>query len=192
MDRVKEIRRYITSPQSSWERQQGVNVIWNGATEEDHKNAGANGLNKPPEQEVPPPPPPSKEKALTIIYEETVDGAGHSYAWLFFGTKFRESPICYAQTQAQVFQTEVKMNDGELPPWPVGSFRIGNLFGQSCDYKNDGKDNAGTLWCDKAGGGQVAIPCRADDMRKTKKANYCDTVGTIPMVARFAVVSCEW
>lgn len=46
LDRVKEIKRYITSTASSWERKKDqnppVNIIWNGANEDAHKGALAN------------------------------------------------------------------------------------------------------------------------------------------------------
>lgn len=47
VDRVRNIVEYITSKDSSWPRTEGINMIWNGAKEEDHNKAepeeGGNG-----------------------------------------------------------------------------------------------------------------------------------------------------
>ncbi|ORX91632.1 peptidase S8/S53 domain-containing protein [Clohesyomyces aquaticus] len=86
VDRVKAIKDYIASDKSSWERKpnSGVNVIWNGATKEDHDSVGANQCSTSKKRQgcsSEPPPTPAqpicngvgtkkyadRERALTII-----------------------------------------------------------------------------------------------------------------------------
>jgi len=184
MDRVREIKRYITTKESSWERAEGINVIWNGATEEDHKNAGANGLGQPPQ----------KTKALSIIFQKTRTfsngGLYNSYDWLFFATDRGVSKLCEKLENAQHKVQDTKdqpARDG-TPPWPHGTFEIKNLHGIKCDYKNDGKNNAGALWCEGRDG---PIICQADPMREREKEMKVCKSGN-PQTSQHAVVFCEW
>jgi len=121
MNRVREIRRYITSKASSWERKQGINVIWNGATEEDHKSAGANGLsNAPPPQAAPPPA--QKTKALSIIFQKSRTNSGggifNTYDWLFFATDRGVSKLCEDMKKAKhkVSDTKDEPAGNGVPP----------------------------------------------------------------------------
>ncbi|KAF2821808.1 hypothetical protein CC86DRAFT_100900 [Ophiobolus disseminans] len=186
IDRVKEIKRFITSKESSWERKPGINVIWNGATEEDHKNAGANGLGNAPA-------PAPKTKAISIIYRRTVDEIGRTYDWVFYPTPVGVPSLCKKQSEGRVFKTQVAASEDEIPPWPAGTFSLEkNLIGEDCDYKNDGKDNPGMLWCRAPDGKEVGYPCNSDNMRTTKTVKQCSKDATLPGMTQVAVVFCEW
>ncbi|KAF2873587.1 peptidase S8/S53 domain-containing protein [Massariosphaeria phaeospora] len=70
---IKAIKKYIQSPQSSWERQKGVNMIWNGADKGAHEKAGANMCKRDecaPPPPPPPPPPPEPVKTCNGIYNK--------------------------------------------------------------------------------------------------------------------------
>jgi hypothetical protein len=82
VERVKAIVEYLTSKDSSWERKPGqtdpVNIMWNGATEEKHKEACANGLCDTDSEPVPDPEPvpaPASTKALSIIFQNLITEA---------------------------------------------------------------------------------------------------------------------
>jgi hypothetical protein len=203
LDRVKEIRKFITSKASSWERKQGINTIWNGATEEDHKSAGANGHNPDPipisSPAAPPaatqaPPPPPRNQALSIILQKRRVVISYAsqwspeiiniyWSWRFVATDQGVSKVC--NLKAPSFN-EPWGNDPEpeyfkdqpnfkdkRPPYPHGDFAIQNLHGRDCRYKNDGTGNPGMLWC-MENGNEVGISCHADPMKDTvDKSEEC-------------------
>ncbi|PVH93470.1 hypothetical protein DM02DRAFT_733103 [Periconia macrospinosa] len=84
-------------------------------------------------------------------------------------------------------------------PFPAGIYNVG-IDGQNCEYKNDGQNNAGALWCDKT----FKSSCTAHDDKE--KANLdgvvtcdnlshpSDSVNKKPdkKVSHRAVVACEW
>tara|TARA_R110002003_G_scaffold391_6_gene19468 strand:+ start:453 stop:1055 length:603 start_codon:yes stop_codon:yes gene_type:complete len=190
LQRVEAIKRYLLSDASSWARQDEtdtghpIRMIWNGAKKEDHESAGASGSNKPPAS---PQPPPAPTKALSIIYQEVVTEAMNSYQWLFFQTDVGKSVLCKDEKDAvKAFETKTGFNDDGTSPWPVGTFAV-KLFGTDCEYKNDGKDNAGMLLCGKDSKG---IPCHADQLRYNKKPRECG--GWNSETKQYAVVFCEW
>lgn len=88
-------------------------MIWNGATNEDHKSAGANGLSNPPSP---------RTKALSIILQQTRSEAGVSFDWLFFQTPKGVSALCRTENEAVKFATESGTDKNSAPPWPAGTF----------------------------------------------------------------------
>jgi hypothetical protein len=186
IDRVKAIRDYLVSKDSSWERQKGsgINIIWNGAKEEDHKNAGANGLSNPSSPPSPPPQAP-KTKALSIILQNYIDESSNDMTWLFFATDYGASVLCHSDKKALLKTKAARATDIDNPPWPGGTYQL-KLDGMNCEYKNDGT-NAGALWCKERNG---PITCKADDMRAAKKSKVCDAA--LWRIEQHAVVACEW
>jgi hypothetical protein len=161
--------------------------MWNGAEEEDHRNAGANGLGSSPDQ-APPPPAPKPTQALSIIIQSLIDtGAGAETNWLFFSTKFGESALCKEDNYAIIKPKISTDTDIDNPPWPGGSYTL-MIDGMDCEYKNDGT-NAGALWCKEKNG--QPIVCKAEDMRWEKKSKNCVKPGDW-RIDQHAVVSCEW
>lgn len=73
-DRVKAIKAFIVTDQSSWDDSGKERAIWNGAKKADHQSAGANGQGStaPP---PPPPPPPTPPKAACKVLQQGL-GAG--------------------------------------------------------------------------------------------------------------------
>lgn len=69
-------------------------MIWNGANEEDHKSAGANGLSNPSPPLSDPPAPPPPTQALSIILQNYIDEASNENSWLFFPASVGVSVLC--------------------------------------------------------------------------------------------------
>jgi hypothetical protein len=156
---------------------------------------------QPPTNNSPPPPPPpappaaEKTKAISIVFQKSLDEIGTGYDWLFFPGKRGESMLCHDQKDSRQFTSKVGMDKGGVAPWPVGTFHFDDVFGRVCDYKNDGKDNPGMLWCkDKDGQNlkDIGIECFPDDMRLSKTTKQCTKSGLIPLIEHVAVAYCEW
>jgi hypothetical protein len=73
------------------------------------------------------------------------------------------------------------------PPYPAGTYDVKTQDGD-CQYKNDGKGNAGALWC-----GSTQHSCRAHPQKDTRKLCYDlakqDGWGSIEHTP---LVVCEW
>jgi len=201
IERVVAIKKYLTSDISSWERQTGVNAIWNGATEEAHKSAGANGYSNPsPQQPSPQPSPqpapaPQKKKALSIILQKSRELNKNSYQveewyeWNYYATDRGVSKLCEVPKWGWSEKTNARPSADGTPPWPAGTFHMEGLFKMNCDYKNDGKGNPGALWCENM---LEPIACQADPMRERDKVmKKCDANVSV-MRDQHAVVFCEW
>ena len=165
-------------------------MIWNGAKEEDHKSAGANGLSS---TAPPPAPPPAhkKTKALSIIYQSYVDELGKlSNTWLFFETNQGVSAVCTSEDKAKAkFPTKGDVRTVDNPPWTGGTYAVKGLDGMDCEYKNDGHDT-GALWCE----GRDVISCR-EDAAKGKGHDGtmdCDPKAIMKIHKQHPVVFCEW
>ena len=138
------------------------------------------------------PPAPEKTSALSIIFQISLDEIGPGYDWLFFPGKKGEGMICHNQKDSWNFISKDGLNRDGLPPWPAGTFHFDDLFGRACDYKNDGNDNSGMLWCKEKDGKDVGIQCNSDNMRTSKTTKQCTTSGLIPSIEHIAVAYCEW
>ena len=165
-------------------------MIWNGAGEQDHKNAGANGLlpngNPATPPQTQPPPAPKKTKALSIILQNIITEIDNTNNWLFLLTDQGQSALCSNDKNNKPVLTTPAGGDPSMvdnPPWPGGSYPF-KIDGMDCEYKNDGQ-NAGALWCKEKNG--QAISCYADEMKDKKEDKTCD-IG----VYEHAVVYCEW
>jgi hypothetical protein len=175
-------------------------LFWTELCDKEFKDATANEdypeLEPPANYSPPPPlPPAAKTNALSIIFQKSLDEVGEGYDWLFLPGKKGEAMLCHDQKDGWHFTAKVGMNKNGIPPWPAGTFHFENLFGRICDYKNDGKDNPGMLWCkDKDGQNlkDVGIQCYSDDMRTTKTTKQCTKSGLIPSLEHVAVAYCEW
>ncbi|KAH7392248.1 peptidase S8/S53 domain-containing protein [Phaeosphaeria sp. MPI-PUGE-AT-0046c] len=193
IERVKAIRDYLVSDASSWERQPGIRMIWNGATKEDHESAGASTA-KPPSTA-----PKEKTKALGIVFgaRGVNEYIGKPYEkitvenrWLFFATDRGKSATCYKEQDA-VLASKINSKDWNLfenPGWPAGTYSL-KIDNMDCDYKNDGKGNPGALWCKTL---IKPIQCFEENMRTAKDgATKCEPGGG-EQIMRRPVVYCEW
>jgi hypothetical protein len=86
VERVKAITDYIASDHSSWERQPGINMIWNDAGEKEHQSAGADGVGTEPHilftLPTPLSPPPAQpSKALAVILQRELISPASSSAF---------------------------------------------------------------------------------------------------------------
>lgn len=144
-------------------------MIWNGATEEAHRKAGANGYSNPP---PPPSAPPAKTKSLSIILHRTYGENGEFYHWLFIQTTPGIGVICTDQDNAnKKVLTQDKLDGDGMAPWPAGTYGDLGLPDIDCEYKNDGKGNSGKLWCGKDR--KDGFECAEDNMRKNTKMRSC-------------------
>lgn len=216
MERVKRIIKYLHSDESSWVRnsQQDasgspIRMIWNGAGRAEHHSSNANGYGVGPAPASPSAAPPSatqapnpKTKALSILlYKgQTMNSMSVStrYDWLFVPTTKGHSVQC-EDVSNSAFHTELKDREPEQEepiPYPAGEFHIEKLDGRECTYKNDGKDNAGMLWCKGGDGKEVGITCQADGLRMTKVKDMmlCDAKHAFAPGQNYQnpVVFCEW
>lgn len=211
VERVKAIRDYLTSEKSSWVRDRddpnsGIRVIWNGADAAAHGDDDDDGDDESPDDSVPPPsspaPPPKpsrKNKALSIIYQNYIDDISNENTWLFFNSDYGESSECRLDTQAM--KTVPADGNVDNPPWPAGTYEMGNLIdSSSCDYLNDGT-NPGSLWCQDWDApptkqGEPALPkdreikCKAEEVRYKSGAEGCSD--SMMGIYRHAVVTCDW
>jgi hypothetical protein len=186
-ERVQAIKDYIRSDKSSWVHKAGsdLNVIWNGATKEDHKSVGANQENPPSPQPSPPAPAPPT-KAISIILQNYIDEVANTNSWLFFTTSIGVSVLCRSEKDA-ISQVPTADDPAMVDnsPWPTGTFPL-RLDGMDCEYKNDGT-NPGALWCKGRDG---PIGCKEDDLRWSKKGKECDS--GLWSITQHPVAFCEW
>lgn len=191
LERVKAIRDYLVSDASSWERQPGIRMIWNGAAKEDHESAGANAAN--------PQKPYEKTQALGIVFGSRGinKNPGKLYQkivyenrWLFFSTDRGKSATCYKEKDAVLAPKldNEQWNLFENPGWPAGTYSL-KVDNMDCEYKNDGKGNPGALWCKQR---RYPIECFEEDKRTAKDgATKCESEGG-EQIMRRPVVYCEW
>jgi hypothetical protein len=151
-------------------------MIWNGAAQEDHHYAGANGYSVPPQDGPTAPTPAQKTKALSIILQKSTifnpigSSVSSRWSWRFYATDQGVSVLCEENVKLLLDRETEK----------------GDPRDKSKHYKNDGQGNAGALWC-----GQRRIECQADSMKDTAKdMKPCDKNG--PSISQHAVVFCEW
>jgi hypothetical protein len=185
VERVKAIVEYLTSKDSSWERKSGqtdsVNIIWNGATEEKHKEACANGLCNP-EPDPEPEPAPASTKALSIIFQNLITEADNENMWLYFAVDFGVSALCKDDSDAAlVSPAGGGFGDVDTPPWPPGADM--DLHGVGCRYTG-GENDAGSLNCD---GGKVQVDSKKEEAKDVEGSETCDFG-----VYQHEVVYCEW
>ncbi|KAH5423412.1 hypothetical protein HBI23_198970 [Parastagonospora nodorum] len=98
VERVKEIKRWIRTPESSWERIKNqfpdkpnmkVNMIWNGADEAAHKSVGGSAVDSPPS----PPPQVQNERQTFVVGLEQV-GIPRCTTYTPSGTNTKPTTIC--------------------------------------------------------------------------------------------------
>jgi hypothetical protein len=164
----------------------GLRVVWNGATEDDHKSVGANGLSNPP------PVPESKGKAVSIILENWQDNNGGSAnSWLVFATNQGVSSLCADINKAvKVFPAGGDNMMVKNKPLPGGADWALPGLDRDCVYKNDNTGNPGALWCQdllNPGDTTVQIPCKLEE-HDWKQYRMDDDVG----IQQYASVACEW
>lgn len=182
--RVKEIIEYIQSDQSSWARvTNGVRLVWNGATKEDHDSADNRDDDEP---ETPSSPAP-RTKALSIILQNEIDQVGNVNKWLFYVVNRGDSPLCKSDKDAL---SAVDAPDGSTlvdeAPWPGGEYKLTIDGLGDCAYKNGGND-AGALWC-----GERAIPCYEEDLKaKGEEGTKSCEVGDVA-VQHHPIAYCKW
>lgn len=192
VERVKEIRKYIQSDQSSWVRDKtnGIRLIWNGATKEDHNIAGDGDDSDPETPSSPPPPSPPPEKpktkALSIILQNEIN-VGNVNKWLFFITDRGVSPLCKAEKDAlKAFDAKDGSTLVDEAPWPGGEYKLKIDGLGDCEYKNSGSD-PGALWCSGK-----AISCREEDMKaKGEGGTKACATGDL-LIQQHPIAYCEW
>ncbi|KAF2850900.1 hypothetical protein T440DRAFT_529503 [Plenodomus tracheiphilus IPT5] len=177
VERVKEIRKYIQSDQSSWVRDKtnGIRLIWNGATKEDHDSTGDGDDSDSDNPSIPPSPSLSPEalktKALSIILQNEIN-VGNVNKWLFFVVDRGVSPLCRKEKDAlAAFNAKDGSNLVDEAPWPGGEYKLQIEGLGGCEYKNGGND-AGALWCSEKG-----ISCKEENM-KSKGGDGTKTCAT--------------
>lgn len=204
VERVKAIRDYVASEKSSWERApgSGIRVIWNGADEAAHghdDDEESPNNSAPPQFSPEPPPTPSrKNKALSVIFQEYMDGVYTENSWLFFKSDYGTPSLCHPDVEAT---KTVRVGEGDVvdnPPWPGGTYEMNDLIdGVDCDYLNDGA-NPGSLWCqdwDAESEGPLPkdteIKCKEEEQRGSYEAKVCSD-GPDIRIEHHAVVTCDW
>jgi hypothetical protein len=193
LQRVKAITDYLLSDASSWERSPGIRMIWNGAKEDDHRDAGNPSTNTPAPASPPPPPAPPTHLLYIVLQGHIIGQLGMPYVkaetdneWLYFLTKVGTYNLCADANRARSVKTGGSRSMLDNPPWPGGTWRFLWEAGQDCEYKNNGQ-NAGAIWCV---GRNDPIQCRADDKKADKGPTTC-VPGDYGLI-RHAVVVCEW
>jgi hypothetical protein len=98
-------------------------------------------------------PPETFTKALEIVVEIPPWYGKYSpdIAWLFFATDYGRKVHCRMDT----VHIEKRIGDLSKPAYPGGTFDL-KLFGEDCQYKNNGI-NPGRLFC-----GDKEIECKND------------------------------
>jgi hypothetical protein len=210
VERVKAIRDYLVSDQSSWERKPGIRMIWNGAGENEHKGANANGFYnpfrpplptsiptspKPTSSPTPSTPQPAQaSKALSVILQRTLIGErgpwvtspNYENKWLFYETDRGVPPGCKPEKDSRANQKAG--DDGKMimnAPWPSITQPL-HIDGMDCQYMNNGQ-NPGALWCNGRNG---AITCYEENAKKEEQPTYC--VNGSGEMARRPTAYCEW
>jgi hypothetical protein len=201
IERVKVIRDYILTDRSSWERKPGFRSIWNGAGENEHRSAGADGVSNPiaPPSTISNPSPSTPQpaqasKALSVILQRTLIGErgpwvtspNYENKWLFYETDRGVPPGCKPEKDAR---TNPKAgDDGKMimnAPWPSITQPL-HIDGMDCQYMNNGQ-NPGALWCN---GRNDAITCYEENAKKEEQPTYC--VNGSGEMARRPTAYCEW
>jgi hypothetical protein len=166
-------------------------MIWNGAGPDDHKNAGTSPGAAP---SAPVTHGPAPGKGLSIILRSKEVQKPHSAGvytntWRFYTTPRGHLPVCDSDSANLSRDSTVinghtnRMTDN--PPWPTGTYSL-KIGSTACEYKNDGKDNPGKLWC-----GDKAFDCFAEAM-KTASDGRRECSGTSVEITERPVVHCEW
>lgn len=203
--RVKAIRDYLVSDASSWERQPGIRMIWNGAKKEDHESAGANIAKPPPTNTTPQDPKPEtpvespkpeKSQALGIVFSSrginkkaSTGKVVYEQRWLFFSADRGQSSTCYKERDA-VHKPLVSGVDVDSPGWPAGTYKFNKKIDEmDCTYMNDGNGNPGALWC---AGRDGPIECFEERMRTAEDGTTECPTGANDELLRRPVVYCEW
>jgi hypothetical protein len=171
VDRINAIIEYLVSEDSSDERaaNSGIRMIWNGATEDNHRHPQPEGTEYEPEPSDPGPTPAPelRNKVLSIIMQSYIDPILSESSWQFFASDYGVSSLCHESREAVLSVTLDGSPNVNNPPWPGGGFVLPNLDGMYCDYLNDGS-NPGALWChDRTERSKkVMISCREEDRKK--------------------------
>ncbi|KAK8084140.1 hypothetical protein PG996_002921 [Apiospora saccharicola] len=150
-----------------------------------------------PEDEPPKQPEaPKPTKALNIILENSRHGVPNDkdfysrWKYLFFSVDFGTSSICQVDPAPKAEAPVNDISQGIKAHLPSGTFDVQTQDGM-CQYKNDGKGNAGALWC-----GDTAHSCKEHaDFRKGREGDvYCRNLSerVKGFVEQRAVVACEW
>jgi hypothetical protein len=190
IERVKAIRDYLVSDRSSWERQPGIRMIWNGAGENEHRSASGNSISTPsaaPEPTVKPTPSasslPKPTKALSVILQRQNVGQftfgtfdrNYENKWLFFETDVGVAPGCRLEKES-LANPEAGIGAQMIydAPWPSITQSL-KIDGMECEYKNDGQ-NPGALWCQ---GRKEAITCYEEKAKASgEEPAFCSNDGS--------------
>ncbi|KAI4928970.1 hypothetical protein J4E85_005592 [Alternaria conjuncta] len=174
-DRVKEIKRWITTPESSWERAKDpdkqVNMIWNGADKAAHDSVSNNQSPSPPSQ--------APKRTFTVGLEQTTtpecssvisnpdfpphDSCKFKYQNRYFFYRRdddNQEPNSLCTSLLNDFHQDdqgatTDENLFEHPTWPAGEWTL-DLFGEEYVYRNDGQ-SPGALFM-----GEQQISCAGD------------------------------
>jgi hypothetical protein len=220
IDRVKAIREYLVSDQSSWIRPAGVDpdptksirVVWNGATKDIHDDAEEDIVEDlpdtdeeeeeqpepTPQRTVEPDPAPTPErrnKALSIIMQHLIDPISNELSWQFFASDYGVSSLCRPYQEAALSVTIDGPSDIDSPAWPGGTSTFDEV---DCDYMND-DSNPGALWCQDRNdakpengekGKKIMILCRDENRRWDHGTEVCSE-GDLYRT-HHPVVTCDW
>jgi hypothetical protein len=165
------------SDRSSWERQPGVRMIWNGAGQSEHDSAVPTGAGT---------------RALSIVLQRTATGAPSSgpmtykNEWLFFQGAKGVPAACRQEGEGWKEKFGTSGDAINKAPWPTISMKLSKLHGKECEYKNNGQ-NPGALWCK---GRPVPINCHEDQAKKNKATLVC--VQGSYGIERRPTAYCEW
>lgn len=193
IERVKAIRSYLLSDDSSWERSPGIRMIWNGAKQEDHEKAQDESTSTLTSASPLPTAAPPTHLLYIVLQGHITSKPGVSpqkmqtdNQWLYFLAKPEDYNLCADASGASVVKAGGSRGMLDNPPWPGGTWKFLGDAAQDCWYKNDGQ-NTGVIWCD---GRNDPIQCREDDRKADKGPTTCRP-GDYGLI-RHAVVVCEW
>jgi hypothetical protein len=141
------------------------------------------------------------KNALNIILEEALGGTPQTAGyfdwskWLFFSVPYGTPSRCQI-TPPPVAEAKADRADSvwakkpSLKNYPAGTYDVQTPDGM-CQYKNDGRGNAGALWC-----GDKGHSCRThEDFGKDKDAGIsCRELGKkhSATLYHYAMIVCEW
>ncbi|KAF2832144.1 subtilisin-like protein [Ophiobolus disseminans] len=218
-DRVKEIKRWLRTPESSWERVKNsnpdkpnmqVNMIWNGADKAAHEKVGGATSNPP----APPPKPVDEGRTFVVGLEQVVEPhctttspwlpndppdttctQNFYYRHFFYGLQnhVKEADsLCHSKVD-DWSQTNLGKESGpkwfDAPSWPGGEWKR-TLWGEEYTYKNNGQ-NAGALFK-----GDRRIDCWGDLKQHDPKSNeWCVNnlkKNSGSSMKRRRLVTCKW
>ncbi|KAK7941617.1 uncharacterized protein PG986_014004 [Apiospora aurea] len=110
--------------------------------------------------------------------------------FLFFSVDFGTSSVCQVDPAPVAEAPATGISQLIKAHLPSGTFDFKTQDGM-CQYKSDGKGNAGALWC-----GDKAYSCKEHaDFRKEREGDvYCRNLSTriTGFVEQRPVVACEW